>query len=564
MEYVIIFIAFIAGCVFHSKFLTNDNHSDFDAEKIALKAKISELQKSESEMQELKTRCMDLQRKNDRIETEYRIKRSTLEAEYRMKKAVVEAEFNKKVSAMEEENQTARSTYRYQLQKKEEEFNNIILEKERVLNYYKAGFDERLHKNIQQIEAKYNNKLKELERKEISFNSLLNGEKLKLERENGKELLKLRQDALKEVSVIMQDLKRKKLIAVLKNILINRYLQEAEHLKSIAETEEYTLRLKVNEIPVLSAFIADINEVQDKRISDWFLIRRYKSEKAADFIKARKKEMRELRTENKNLQYKILAYESFFPILKDYDNEPISAKPDIPDYDDEKGDRAHYWVTDTEYKSLSVTERNQRALDNYWNRKNRTHSEIGADYEKSIGYWEYEKKGWEVEYFGIDKGLEDMGRDLICISPDKRTTHIVQCKCWSSKKEIHENHINQLFGTTVRYVLEHTGSRSIEDFVKLLENGTIVPVFYTKTKLSPTAKSFAKSLGIEVHEEVEMKMYPMVKCNVSRRSQERIYHLPFDQQYDTIKIEPPDEFIAMTVAEAEQAGFRRAFKWRGK
>ena len=85
---------------------------------------------------------------------------------------------------------------------------------------------------------------------------------------------------------------RVKLIAVLKNILINRYLQEAEHLKSIAETEEYTLRLKVNEIPVLSAFIADINEVQDKRISDWFLIRRYKSEKAADFIKARKKEIR--------------------------------------------------------------------------------------------------------------------------------------------------------------------------------------------------------------------------------------------------------------------------------
>ena len=552
MEFVIIFIAFIIGCIFHSKFLTNDNPNDFDAEKISLKAKISELQKREVELQELKTSYLNLQTKNDH-----------LEADYRMKKASLESDYNKRVSIIAQQQQTARSNLLYQFQKKEEEFNNIIQEKERVLNCCKTEFEERLHKNIQQIEVEYNSRLKDLEKRELSFNSLLNGEKLKLERENNKELLKLRRDALKEVSVMMQNLKRKDLIAVLKIILTNRYLQEAESLKSIAETEEYTLRLKVNEIPVLSAFVADVNEAQDERISNWFLLRKYKSEKAADFIKARKKEMRELRTENKNLQYKILAYESFFPILKDYDNESISAKPDIPDYDDEKGDRTHYWVTETEYKTMSVTERNQRALDNYWNRKNRTHSEIGADYEKSIGYWEYEKKGWEVEYFGIDKGLEDMGRDLICISPDKRITHIVQCKCWSSKKEIHENHINQLFGTTVRYFLEHTGSHSIGGFVKLLDSGSIVPVFYTKTTLSPTAKSFAESLGIEVHEEVEMKMYPMVKCNISRRSQEKIYHLPFDQQYDNIKIEPPEEFIAMTVAEAEQAGFRRAFKWHG-
>ena len=35
-----------------------------------------------------------------------------------------------------------------------------------------------------------------------------------------------------------------------------------------------------------------------------------------------------------------------------------------------------------------------------------------------------------------------------------------------------------------------------------------------------------------------------------------------DQQYDTAIIEPhKGEFYAMTVAEAEKAGFRRAFRW---
>jgi hypothetical protein len=40
-------------------------------------------------------------------------------------------------------------------------------------------------------------------------------------------------------------------------------------------------------------------------------------------------------------------------------------------------------------------------------------------------------------------------------------------------------------------------------------------------------------------------------------------HLPFDQQYDSTKIKNKGEFYAVTVAEAEAAGFRRAFKWFG-
>ena len=69
--------------------------------------------------------------------------------------------------------------------------------------------------------------------------------------------------------------------------------------------------------------------------------------------------------------------------------------------------------------------------------------------------------------------------------------------------------------------------------------------------------SKARELGIEV---VSMPMdlgYPLVKCNVNRG--EKIYHLPFDQQYDRVKIvAAKSEYYVGTAKEAEAKGFRRA------
>ena len=50
---------------------------------------------------------------------------------------------------------------------------------------------------------------------------------------------------------------------------------------------------------------------------------------------------------------------------------------------------------------------------------------------------------------------------------------------------------------------------------------------------------------------------------INRANGDKIYHLPFDQQYDRCIINEPGEFYASTVAEAEKAGFRRAMRWRG-
>jgi len=57
--------------------------------------------------------------------------------------------------------------------------------------------------------------------------------------------------------------------------------------------------------------------------------------------------------------------------------------------------------------------------------------------------------------------------------------------------------------------------------------------------------------------------YPCIKCNVNRVTKEKIYHLPFDQQYDNTKIFEKGEFYCRTTEEAERKGFRRAFRWHG-
>jgi hypothetical protein len=92
------------------------------------------------------------------------------------------------------------------------------------------------------------------------------------------------------------------------------------------------------------------------------------------------------------------------------------------------------------------------------------------------------------------------------------------------------------------------------------------PIFFTSTSLSDKAKEMAKALSIEVVENEPLGNFPRIKCNISsgeRGGEIKIYHLPMDQQYDrTIIGNRPGEFFAFTVQEAEDAGFRRAFKHR--
>ena len=273
--------------------------------------------------------------------------------------------------------------------------------------------------------------------------------------------------------------------------------------------------------------------------------------KAAETVSALRAKRAEMAREIKLLQYQLASYEEYFPVLIDYRDAildevvdlRVGADEALADVDPALG---LGYLSSDEYAALPSAVKFQLALDRYWER-NKSNVEIGRLYERYIGYL-YERDGWVVRYHGALKGFEDFGRDLICVKDG--AVAIVQCKCWSRDKVIREKHVMQLFGTCILYRLSEG-------------HPDTTPVFVATTVLSNEAAMVAKELGVNVRQ-VELERYPMVKCNVNPGTGDRIYHLPFDQQYDRVIVGDQDgEFYASTVVEAEAAGFRRALRWRG-
>lgn len=294
-----------------------------------------------------------------------------------------------------------------------------------------------------------------------------------------------------------------------------------------------------------ASYLAGFYSLRQDLIVQYLETKKRPAISAAEAIKKFREERRQLFAENKLLRDKVALYQDYFPFLADLDEEIMCNPSD--EFDDAEDidrtfDRARKYLTAEEYQKLSITDKNQLALDRYLN-GNLSKVQIGRLYEMYLG-WLYEKNGYVVTYNGIEQGVEDMGRDLICIKPNE--TVIVQAKCWSQSKTIHEKHVYQLYGTVCTYKIEHPEVKKVKAFL------------YVTNQLSPIARAAAQMLKIKVEENFALdKSFPMIKCNIGR-SGEKIYHLPFDQQYNKTQIKSPGEMYCRTVAEAEANGFRRA------
>ena len=306
-------------------------------------------------------------------------------------------------------------------------------------------------------------------------------------------------------------------------------------------------------IPYASAVIADFDTRGIKLLADgldWG--HSYERFKKVESIREIRKRAQLQIDEAMQAKYQLEYAIRMFPALEDFLETDFNDLPttSLDDLTQEAHDVVRNYVSADEYNQLSSAERNQLALDRYWTSHQRSNWQVGRDYEMYVGY-QYEQKGYSVQYYGALNGLEDLGRDLI----GKKDSQIVivQCKYWSSKKTIHEKHINQLYGTMICYCYEN--NIPIED---------VRGVLVTNIFVSETARKFAKYLGIELAENYPLKQYPCIKCNINKDKDgniTKIYHLPFDQQYDSCVIRGEGEFYALTCAEAEKAGFRRAYRW---
>ena len=335
-------------------------------------------------------------------------------------------------------------------------------------------------------------------------------------------------------------------------VTLSSEIQNLKNENSKLKTALQKLESNLTAIPYMAGMISDIETYGLEKLAcslSWG-----HSQQRLDKVKS----IREIRQnaramveKNKEAQYQLAYLLNLFPALADviecdFKYLPIIEVSALSDYD-----RTRDYLSQAEYATLSIRERNQLALDRYKRSPNKSNWQIGRDYEQYVGY-QYRKQGFSVDNFGAYKGLDDLGRDII--AKKDGVTLIVQCKYWSALKQIHEKHITQLYGTMISYCIENQ-----------LDKNNVSGVLVTNIQLSETAKKMASFLGIQYVENNAMKDYPCIKCNIGQDEfgRTKIYHLPFDPQYDVTQIKHPGEFYAMTIAEAEASGFRRTRKWFG-
>ncbi|MBQ9841582.1 MAG: restriction endonuclease [Clostridia bacterium] len=337
---------------------------------------------------------------------------------------------------------------------------------------------------------------------------------------------------------------KEKAALLVRQAVLDKYDFEHYFVRSFTATHS-----NLDGIPFFASVYADLCTADFSMLIEWlsFFDTSAELKKAASITALKEKtrsRIEQLKWADYQLQYLISLYPALQDVIETDYHELDCSMDDVTDYDP-----ARRYLSSAEWNALTRTERNQLALDRYVESRKKSNWQIGRDYELYVGY-EYLRQGYTVDFYGSYMGLEDLGRDLICSKGEK--TLIIQCKYWSKEKKIHEKHIMQLYGSLTQYKIENPGKN-------------VSGVLVTNTVISDVAHKFADILHISCIESNEFHDFPRIKCNIGRdeKGQEtKIYHLPMDQQYDNVKIDQPGECFAFTVAEAEQKGFRRAYKWR--
>lgn len=332
--------------------------------------------------------------------------------------------------------------------------------------------------------------------------------------------------------------------------------------KSLYDT--YTLAIsKIKQecalLPSVVAWSSRLQEAIDSEIAGALIEKDRPARKAAGEVKEARAIARNWKKEAETLRNRVSLYEAEAPWLvecTDYSVEEIveglRQEIELQKAASSGNDPTHLFVSASEWANLTEVQRTQLALDRYWEYRQRNAWAAGIQYERFVGY-SYEENGFDVVYHGATKGVSDLGIDLVCEKGGQ--VHLVQCKRLSVEKAfpVRENTVAQIFGASLYYA--HANG---------IQRESVTPIVVTTYELSEDAKKFAKALGVKYRERFSLEHYPCIKCNISAGSGERIYHLPFDQQYDVTRIEiSKGECYALSIAEAERLGFRRASRWFG-
>ena len=410
-------------------------------------------------------------------------------------------------------------------------------------------------------------------------------------RDKSKEFMRLQKQyekLNKQYTILKENIPKYEQEAIHRNEIIaelnkHKLKLEQEHSKKINFLKEQNWHLqklnnvintKIKDIPILISIWKEIEYNKQNIILKYLEKKLYAETKIINEVTRLLQEKQFWLLKAKELSYKCALYESIVPSLPDFIDDEVTKEMTIyriikNEYSIDENehfslDEARQYLTEQEYCTLSDTEKYQKALENWYYHRLKTKTIVRKDFEQYIKYY-MEQLGFTVSYFK-DNNLHDMGNILVCYNHDK--IYIVQCKCWNSKKQIHENEITQLLGITLQYCIELINDAELEiDSIAngyispyaLISDGKVIPFLVTTTTLTKSAQNFAKSLEITFHENMLLKLYPMIKC--FKKGNNNLYLLPFDKLYKNIDVAKYNGFMALTTKEAEQAGFKRGLPY---
>lgn len=204
----------------------------------------------------------------------------------------------------------------------------------------------------------------------------------------------------------------------------------------------------IKDLPFCSIFLLEYETLRDNQKSTYLSTRSlHPAPKAAEVVKRETQRRREAEYQCRQTQCLLEYYRSLFPSIEEDIEESFDPIEFAPEKEDE--DIASRYLSKDEYCQLSSVERNQRALDRFWERS-KSKRLIGKLYEQYVGYT-YEQQGYQVEYFGITEGVSDLGRDLVCSK--EKTVLLIQCD-----NGVRLEPINQLHKIIYRYLRSPLGT----------------------------------------------------------------------------------------------------------
>ena len=205
------------------------------------------------------------------------------------------------------------------------------------------------------------------------------------------------------------------------NTRINRLEKEKQFYRKILDEAPLGF-------PSLLEALKLYDKNKDEQTAHFLEVKSHPAYTAAETVREETRKRREAEYESRQSKMLLEYYFSIFPDLQDERELSLERADDIEKTSlNDNEDIAGRYLSTQEYQRLSITERNQLALDRFW-KTHKSNLLIGRLYEQYVGSL-YEKKGWGVEYYGILEGFSDKGRDLICHKDNE--TLIIQCKNWS-------------------------------------------------------------------------------------------------------------------------------------